>query len=104
MMTPIARQEARPRAISARQANIARGVIVSSALLVLALLAWTHLGLGALLFPPAPSPATGIGGTIPGDDAGRLWRLGYDILMQRGTTNVLAREAFTERGRTHGST
>ncbi len=57
MMTPIARRETRPQAISARQANIARSVIVSSALLVLALLAWTHLGLGALIFPPAPGPA-----------------------------------------------
>jgi hypothetical protein len=57
MIAPIARRETRPRAISARQTNIARGVIVSSALLVLALLVWTHVGLGALLFPPAPGPA-----------------------------------------------
>ena len=40
-----------------RQAYIARSVILGSGLLVLALLAWVHLGLGALLFPPAPDPA-----------------------------------------------
>lgn len=40
-----------------RQAYIARGVILGSGLLVLALLAWVHLGLGALLFPPASGPA-----------------------------------------------
>ena len=42
---------------SARQASLARGVILGSGLLVLALLAWVHLGVGALLFPPAPDPA-----------------------------------------------
>ncbi len=40
-----------------RQAHLAHGVILGSGLLVLALLAWVHLGLGALLFPPAPGPA-----------------------------------------------
>jgi hypothetical protein len=57
MMTPIACRVTEPHAILPRQANLARGVIVGSALLVLALLAWVHLGLGALLFPPAPDPA-----------------------------------------------
>jgi hypothetical protein len=40
-----------------RQGYVARGVILGSGLLVLALLAWVHLGLGALLFPPATGPA-----------------------------------------------
>lgn len=38
---------------SDRSDRIARGVILSGGVLVLALLAWGHLGLGALLFPPA---------------------------------------------------
>jgi len=42
---------------SRRQARIARGVILGSGLVVLALLAWVHLGLGALLFPHASGPA-----------------------------------------------
>ncbi|HEY1390207.1 MAG TPA: FixH family protein [Ktedonobacterales bacterium] len=42
---------------SRRQGYIARGVILGSGLLVLALLVWVHLGLGALLFPPATDPA-----------------------------------------------
>ena len=42
--------------VSARQAYIARGVILGSGLLALALLAWVHLGVGALLFPPAADP------------------------------------------------
>lgn len=42
---------------SRRQAYLARGVILGSGLLVLALLAWVHLGLGALLFPPATGPS-----------------------------------------------
>jgi YtkA-like len=41
-----------------RQTRIAHGVILGSGLLVLALLAWVHLGLGALLFPPAPGPVS----------------------------------------------
>ena len=40
-----------------RQGYIARGVILGSGLLVLGLLAWAHLGLGALLFPPATDPS-----------------------------------------------
>ncbi|HEU4782296.1 MAG TPA: FixH family protein [Ktedonobacterales bacterium] len=40
-----------------RQGYVARGVILGSGLLVLALLAWAHLGLGALVFPPATGPA-----------------------------------------------
>jgi hypothetical protein len=42
---------------SRRQGYVARGVIHGSGLLVLTLLAWAHLGLGALLFPPASGPA-----------------------------------------------
>ena len=42
---------------SRRQGYVARGVILGAGLLVLALLAWVHLGLGALLFPPATDPA-----------------------------------------------
>jgi hypothetical protein len=36
---------------------LARAVIVGSGLAVCLLLAWGHLGLGAYLFPPAPSAA-----------------------------------------------
>lgn len=57
MMIPVAGQSTNPPTHSSRQAYIARGVIVSSGLLVLALLAWVHLGLGALLFPPPLGPA-----------------------------------------------
>ncbi len=42
---------------SRRERRIAHGVIIGSGLLTLALLAWVHLGAGALLFPPAPGPA-----------------------------------------------
>jgi len=42
---------------SRRQGYVARGVILGSGLLVLAMLTWVHLGLGALLFPPARGPA-----------------------------------------------
>lgn len=38
---------------SDRSDRIARGVILGGGVFVLALLAWGHLGLGALLFPPA---------------------------------------------------
>ena len=57
MIVPVARQTSGSRAHSPRQDRIARGVILGSGLLVLALLAWVHLGVGALLFPPAPDPA-----------------------------------------------
>ena len=40
-----------------RERRIAHSVIIGSGLLVLALLAWVHLGVGALLFPPASGPA-----------------------------------------------
>ncbi len=36
---------------------LARGGILAAGLLCLLLLAWGHLGLGALLFPPAPNEA-----------------------------------------------
>ena len=38
-----------------RSDRIARGVILGGGLFVLLLLAWGHLGLGALLLPPAAS-------------------------------------------------
>jgi hypothetical protein len=41
---------------SRRQDRIARVVIIGSGLLVLAMLAWVHLGVGALIFPPAANP------------------------------------------------
>jgi YtkA-like len=59
MITPVAGQtiDSAGASIRARRhARIAHGVIFGSGLLVLALLAWVHLGLGALLFPPAPGP------------------------------------------------
>ena len=57
MITPIASVTAGTSSHTRRQAYLARGVILGSGLLVLALLAWVHLGYGALLFPPAPDPA-----------------------------------------------
>ena len=55
MMTPVVGQTIASRMRpSVRQGYIGRGVILGSGLLVLALLAWVHLGVGALLFPPAP--------------------------------------------------
>lgn len=57
MIAPVARRTSGFRAHSPRQGLVARGVILGSGLLVLALLAWVHLGVGALLFPPAPDPA-----------------------------------------------
>jgi hypothetical protein len=57
MITPIASVTAGTSSHTRRQAYLARGVILGSGLLVLALLAWVHLGLGALLFPHASGPA-----------------------------------------------
>jgi YtkA-like len=57
MMTPITSVTTGTSSHTRRQGYVARGVILGSGLLVLALLAWAHLGLGALLFPPAPTPA-----------------------------------------------
>lgn len=56
-MLPVVGRASDSRAHSPRQDRIARGVILGSGLLVLALLAWVHLGVGTLLFPPAPDPA-----------------------------------------------
>ena len=57
MMIPVARRISDAGARSRRERRIAHGVIIGSGLLTLALLAWVHLGVGALLFPPAPGPA-----------------------------------------------
>ena len=57
MSTPITSVRAATSTHTRRQGYVARGVILGSGLLVLALLAWMHLGLGALLFPPATGPA-----------------------------------------------
>jgi YtkA-like len=57
MITPTASVAADATTHTRRQDYLARGIILGSGLLVLALLAWVHLGLGALLFPPAPGPA-----------------------------------------------
>ena len=57
MITPTASVAAGASIHTRRQTYLARGVILGSGLLVLALLAWAHLGLGALLFPPASDPA-----------------------------------------------
>ncbi|HEY7339578.1 MAG TPA: FixH family protein [Ktedonobacterales bacterium] len=57
MIFPVATRPSETVTHTRRQAYIARGVILGSGLLVLALLVWVHLGLGALLFPPAPDPA-----------------------------------------------
>lgn len=57
MITPTASVTAGASIHTRRQGYVARGVILGSGLLVLALLAWVHLGLGALLFPPATGPA-----------------------------------------------
>ena len=57
MITPTASVTAGVSIPSRRQAYLARGVILGSGLLVLALLAWVHLGLGALVFPPATGPS-----------------------------------------------
>lgn len=56
MMIRVSRRTADAGAHSRRQRRIAHGVIIGSGLLTLALLAWVHLGVGALLFPPAPDP------------------------------------------------
>ena len=57
MMIPVARRISDAGARSRRERRIAHGVIIGSGLLTLALFAWVHLGVGALLFPPAPGPA-----------------------------------------------
>jgi hypothetical protein len=57
MMIPVVGRTTDAGAHSRRQRRIAHGVIIGSGLLTLALLAWVHLGIGALLFPPTPGPA-----------------------------------------------
>lgn len=48
---------AKPLPARSRADALARGGILASGLVCLLLLAWGHLGLGALLFPPAPTVA-----------------------------------------------
>lgn len=49
--------ETRPAGRSARSDRIARYGILGSGILCLLLLGWGHLGLGALILPPAPTVA-----------------------------------------------
>ena len=46
-----------PTRLSTGMDRFVRGVFVGAGLLTLGLLAWGHLGLGALLFPPTNSPS-----------------------------------------------
>jgi hypothetical protein len=46
-----------PQPVRSRADYLAKGGILAAGLLCLLLLAWGHLGLGALLFPPAPTVA-----------------------------------------------
>jgi len=92
MMIPVARRTTDAGARSRRQRRIAHGVIIGSGLLVLALLAWVHLGVGALLFPPAPGLATQVA------DAGAfhvtMLRVSGEMLVgEHNTISLLVRDA-----------
>lgn len=50
-------RQTRPAGRSVTSDRIARYGILGSGILCLSLLAWGHLGLGALIFPPAPTVA-----------------------------------------------
>lgn len=55
--TPASPELAQPTASQRRRDRLAHGLIVGAGALCFLLLAWEHLGLGALLFPPAPTVA-----------------------------------------------
>ena len=77
---------------SRRERRIAHGVIIGSGLLVLALLAWVHLGVGALLFPPASGPARQVATAGPWQvtllrDSGEM------LVGEHNTISLLVRDA-----------
>ena len=79
-----------------RERRIAHGVIVGSGLLTLALLAWVHLGVGTLLFPPAPGPARQVA-TAGSFQVTLLSDSGEMLVGEHNTLSLLVRDA-SQRG------
>lgn len=77
---------------SRRERRIAHGVIIGSGLLTLALLAWVHLGVGALLFPPAPGPARQVA-TAGSFQVTLLSESGEMLVGEHNTISLLVRDA-----------
>ena len=75
-----------------RERRIAHSVIIGSGLLVLALLAWVHLGVGALLFPPAPGPARQVA-TAGSWQVTMLADSGEMLVGEHNTISLLVRDA-----------
>ena len=75
-----------------RERRIAHSGIIGSGLLVLALLAWVHLGVGALLFPPAPGPTRQVA-TAGSWQVTMLADSGEMMVGEHNTISLLVRDA-----------